>query len=284
MPILLAGCLFLAASSAAPPASPFSEVVAAERTFAAQSPAIGFHAAFVANFTDDGVVFTPVPANAKAAHKDKPRAPGTLSWGPAWVAAPASGDIAFSSGPWEYRNPADTSSTPATGWFFTAWRKQADGRWLVEADLGVDAPLTYVDPAEVEDGLGASSPAKPSRPRDAAAARGKIASAEHALGAAGASALGPAVAAVADPSIRVYRDGSVPARGRDAGGALLIADARKATCVAARVAAAGSGDLGYAYGTCTPAGGAPDAKPFGYLRVWRRQGDGSWKVFVDVTP
>lgn len=276
----LAGSIVLAAAATA---TPFEEVVAAERAFAASSPEMGFHAAFAANFTENGVVFTPIPTNARKAHEGKPRAAGTLSWSPAWAAVPRSADLAFSSGPWEYRVPADHAPAPGTGWFFTAWRKQPDGRWMVEADLGVEAPFAYAAARQVEDGLAGSKPSKTSTPGDAAAARAKIATAEHALAKAGATGLGAAVAAVADPSIRVYRDGTLPAAG-PAAAPRLTADARKAACVASRVTASATGDLGYAYGTCTPEPGSAEAKPYGYLRVWRRQVDGSWRVFVDVTP
>ena len=280
MLIALAGSIVLAAT--APTPSAFAQVAAAEQAFAAASLETGYHAAFVAYFAEDGVVFTPVPTNGRKAHDGKPRAAATLSWGPVWVAAPASEDLAFSSGPWEYKAAGDKPPAPGTGWFFSAWRKQPDGRWLVEADLGIQAPFAYVTPDGVDDGLAGSRTPHPLRPGDAAAARAKIATAERALARSGAAGLGPAVSAVADASIRVYRNGGVPAAGT-ATAPLLAADTRKATCVAARVTAAGTGDLGYAYGTCTPEAGG-DAKPFGYLRVWKRQADGSWRVFVDVTP
>jgi ketosteroid isomerase-like protein len=277
--LAFAGSILLAAATP----TPFDEIVAAERAFAAASPEIGFHAAFVTHFAEDGVVFTPVPTNGRKAHEGKPRAAGTLSWGPAWVAAPSSSDLAFSSGPWEYRVPGENAPSPGTGWFFTAWRRQSDGRWMVEADLGIDAPFAYdAASSQVADALAGSKPSREIHPGDAAAARAKIATAERALARSGSSGLGGAVTSVADGSIRVYRSGSLPATGT-AAAPLLTADGRKASCVAARIAAAATGDLGYAYGTCTPEGGG-DAKPFGYLRVWKRQADGSWRVFVDVTP
>jgi ketosteroid isomerase-like protein len=263
--------------------SPFDQVVDAERAFAAASAKDGLHAAFVASFADDGVVFDPVPTNARKAHEGKPRSKGNLSWGPAWVAVAASGELGFSTGPWEYRVPGDGAPPPGTGWFFTAWRKQPDGAWKVEADLGVSCPLTYAPPTTVENGIPAPATTRAPRPQDASRARGMIATAEHALNAAGTKGLGGAVAAQADPSIRVYREGSPPESGLDASRPLLSADTRSASCSPERIASSASGDLGYAYGTCTPTTGDREKK-FGYLRVWRRGGDGTWRVFVDVTP
>lgn len=272
-----------AGDAPAPAASPFDQVVAAERAFAAQSLRDGLHAAFFANFAEDGVVFDPTPTPGRAKHEGKPRSKGELSWAPAWAAAAASGEFGLSSGPWQFRIPGD-AAPPATGWFFTVWRKQQGGGWKVEADLGVSFASDAPFPVEVENGLsGDPAPSRPARPSDGAKARSKIAAAEHALAVAGAKGLGAAVAARADAGLRVYRDGKPPAAGLEAAKALLAGDARTATCVAQRVAAAASGDLGYAYGTCTPAGG--DAtKAFGYLRVWRLGRDGTWRVFVDVTP
>jgi len=254
-------------------AAPFTEVVAAERTFAAASLSDGYHAAFAAAFAPDGVVFDPTPTNARAKHGGKPRADAVLSWAPAWAAVSPVGDLGFTSGPWEYRAPGD--KPPATGWFFTAWRKQAGGSWKVEADLGIDAALTYAAPGEVEDALRDARPSKRT-PSSAAQARLAVVHAEQLLGRAGESGLGAAIAAASDPSIRVYRDGRPPG-----GSALLAGDTRQARCEAARVTASSSGDLAYAYGSCAD---SKKDKKFGYVRVWRRNADDHWRVFVDVTP
>jgi ketosteroid isomerase-like protein len=193
----------------------------------------------------------------------------------------SSGDLGFTSGPWQYKEPGDGTSPPATGWFFTAWRKQPDGSFKVEADLGVSAPLNYAAPGDVVDASPASTGAPAPRPSSAANARVAIVHAERLLARAAASGLGAAVLAVAEPSVRVYRDGVLPATDADGARKLLTADTRQADCVFARVVASASGDLGYAYGTCTS---SKKDKKFGYLRVWHRQADGNWSVLVDVTP
>jgi len=274
--------LALAAAAAPAPASPFEQVVAAEKAFAAASERDGYHAAFAAAFVEHGVVFDPVPVSAREKHAGKPRANATLAWGPAWAAVSTAGDLGFTSGPWEYRAAGEGAPPASTGWFFTAWRKQADGTWKVEADLGVTASLKYAAPVEVENAL-AVPPPPTTRPSVSATARYHITHAEHVLQFHGKDGLGAAVSAVADPAIRVYRDGQLPAGDPDGAQKLLAADARKANCGLAQVIGSASGDLGYAYGTCRPVDGQ-DAKKFGFLRVWRRQPDGTWRVFVDVTP
>jgi ketosteroid isomerase-like protein len=263
--------------------SPFDQVVDAERAFAALSAKDGLHAAFVATFADDGVIFDPTPTNGRKAHEGKPRSKGNLAWGPAWVAVASSGELGFSTGPWEYRVPGEGAPPPGTGWFFTAWRKPPDGVWKVEADLGVSCPLTWAAPTSVENGIPTPATTRAPRPQDAPRARGKIATAEHEMSVAGTKGLGRAVTTHADPAIRVYRDGSPPASGVDAAGPLLAADARTASCAPARIVSSASGDIGYAYGTCTPTTGDTEKK-FGYLRVWRRGEDGTWRIVVDVTP
>jgi ketosteroid isomerase-like protein len=271
-PLLLAAAL-----------SPFDQVVAAERAFAAAALRDGLHAAFVANFAEEGVVFDPVPTNGRAAHEGKPPSPGTLSWGPAWAATSSAGDLGLTTGPWEFRVGGASEPPPATGWFFSVWRKQPDGVWKVEADIGVGCPLAWSTPASVENGIPTPSTSRAPRPQDAAQSRAKIATAERALNAAAAKGIGAAVAGVADPAIRAYREGKAPAAGVGAARALLVGDLRAATCVTARIGSSISGDVGYAYGTCTPAAADPEKK-FGYLRVWRRGADGAWRVLVDVTP
>jgi ketosteroid isomerase-like protein len=197
--------LFVVAVLAAPApgGTPFEHVVAAERAFAADAIREGHHAAFVTAFAEDGVVFDPTPTNARAKHAGKPRASGTLFWDPAWAVVSSSGDLGFTSGPWQYKEPGDGTSPPATGWFFTAWRKQPDGSFKVEADLGVSAPLNYAAPGDVVDASPASTGAPAPRPSSAANARVAIVHAERLLARAAASGLGAAVLAVAEPSVRV---------------------------------------------------------------------------------
>ena len=262
--------------------SPFDQVVASERAFAATSLEKGLHEAFLAYLAEDSVVFDPAPVPGRAAHQGKPPSKGRLSWGPAWVAVSAAGDLALSTGPWEFRLPEDAAKEPGTGYFFSVWRRQPDGAWKVAVDIGVSSPSAFAMPQSVENGF-AGAPAT-SRPAGGAAkARAGMTNAERAFASAAKTGIGDAVATHADPHLRVYREGKTVEIGSSAARALRTSDKRKATCAADRVIESASGDLGYAYGTCAGEGSDVSSK-FGFLHVWRKRADGSWKILVDVTP
>jgi ketosteroid isomerase-like protein len=270
---MLSALLFAATAAA----TPFDQIVAAEKGFAADSPVKGLHGAFLAHLAPDSVVFQPRPMPGIAAHTDRPPAKGLLSWGPAWVAAAIAGDLGFSSGPWIYK-PQDDATAPRTGWFFTVWRRQPDGSWKARADIGVGCELEYALPASVADGLSDVARSPTLSKKDMAKARARLNAEEARLDREAASGVGAAVLARADDAIRVSREGTCPVSGFEAAGALLRSDARELTCKPDRMELAASGDLGYAYGSCTAATGGAT----GYLRVWRRQNDGGFKVFVDI--
>jgi ketosteroid isomerase-like protein len=255
-------------------ATAFDQVVAAERAFAADSPVLGLHGAFLAHLASDAIVFDPTPVPGPPRHKDKPPSKGTLSWGPGWVAVARSGDLGLSSGPAEFRIPGEAEPS-YTGWFFSVWEKQADGAWKVRVDIGTACPLTFAAPASVDDAL-AGAEAPPAK-RD----RSSLAAAEAKLAADARMGLGAALAARMDGRSRIHREGACPATG-EAARALAVKDTRKLDCKPLRIELSGSGDLGYAYGSCKAVGDDPGVET-GYVRAWRRLPDGSYALLADVT-
>jgi ketosteroid isomerase-like protein len=262
--------------------SPFDQVVASERAFAAASLEKGVHEAFLMNLAPDAIAFLPLPGPARPAHEGKPKTSVKLSWGPTWVAVSSAGDLALSTGPWQVKHNEKTLIKVSTGWFFSVWRRQPDGVWKVVVDAGIASPVTFDLPQTVENGFNGTPAATPSA-GGAAKARSGVTEAERAVSAAATAGLGKAITAQADPHIRVYREGKAAAFGSTAANALLSGDTRKVSCTADDVVTSASGDLGYAYGTCVGEGGESPSK-HGFLRVWRMQADGAWKILADVTP
>ena len=60
----------------------------------------------------------------------------TLSWKPVGADVAASGDLGYTWGNWKYLAP----DTAYYGNYFTAWKKQKDGRWKVALDGGNSSP------------------------------------------------------------------------------------------------------------------------------------------------
>jgi len=261
--------------------SPFDQVVAAERAFAAASLEKGLHEAFLANLAPDAIAFLPLPGPARPKHEGQPKTTAKLNWGPTWVAVSSAGDLALSTGPWQVSHHEDTLVKVSTGLFFSIWRHEPDGEWKVVVDSGISSPLKFDLPKTVENGFAGAAAAKP-RPGSAANGRIGVATAERTLDAAAKAGLGKAIAAQADPLVRVYREGRPAAIGAVAAKALLETDTRKVACTPDRVIASASGDLGYAYGVCAGEGG--DTAKYGFLRVWRMRADGTWTILSDVTP
>jgi ketosteroid isomerase-like protein len=254
-------------------------VVAAERAYAADAAARGMRAASLAAFADDGVVFRDRIALAKPWWAAAPASPEAYAWAPTTGAAAASGELAYTTGPFTYRATPQDSALP--GQFASVWTRQGSGPWRVLVDVGVmggtaDLATPFVPRALAGGGAGARGAAS-----SAAVAEGQRAMlivADRGLAAA-ARAEGPgrALAAVAADDVRALWPGA-PALGRAAAEAALTARAAGATyefqTSEARVSRAG--DLGVTWGSYQ-AGGERGS----YLRVWAREG-GGWRLLLDA--
>jgi len=261
--------------------SPFDQVVAAERAFAASSLQIGRDEAFLQNLADDAITFLPLPAPARPTHTGQKRDSGELSWGPAWVAVSAGGDLAVSTGPWQLVPPENpVLKQVVTGWFVSIWRRQPGGAWKVAVDAGVSASIPFAIPKTAVNGFAS---VKAPKEGDAAQADAGIKEVERAYDAAAQSRIGEAVLRFADPLVRVYRENAGSAVGPAEARTFLASDKRKASCATDKIVVSASGDLGYSYGICTELLSEAPTK-HGFLHVWRLQADGSWKLLIDVTP
>lgn len=270
------------------------EIVAladAERAFARMSVERGQRAAFLAHFAPGGLVFAPGPQKLHEAYASPPpspppgRVPLVLDWYPVLSDLAASGELGYNTGPWLRSDPSGARPT-RHGYFFSIWKQQPDGRFLVELDLGIEA--------DGPDSVDTKESWRPARVAAWAAegfaaeeAAAGLRRAEAALQAAIArSGLAEAYAAALATDVRFYRNGRRAFRGRDA----VLAELREASALGRRswevahAEAARSADLGYTWGAfrVTASGDAGKQRKGYYAHVWRRGEGGEWTLAIEV--
>jgi ketosteroid isomerase-like protein len=277
--------MVVAAAGANARESAIDSLVRAERAFARMSVTMSQRDAFLANFADDGVWFSPGPENTKETLRKQPAPAGPpsrlLDWEPATGDAAESGDLGYTTGP--YRSTSKVAAQPvATGWFFSVWRWRADVQWKVVADFGIECaeagplrPRTFrradvrgVSP-RVKPGAGVS--ADELRAADAAFAEE-----------AGRSGLQAAYRERSTKDLLIFRRGSAPIGGRLAVLSVTSSAPMRLALQPSHAEASRAGDLGFTYGAYTiAAAGGGEQKGY-FLHVWKRQADG-WKLAADVT-
>lgn len=131
-------CIILASSVCAqqPSDTALQSLVQAERSFAAMSVAEGMRDAFLGNLAPDGIIFRPGPVNGIEVWSSRKSVPVLLTWEPETADIAASGDMGFTTGPWEARDYGPRKNPPAYGYYMSVWRRQSDGQWKVLLDLG----------------------------------------------------------------------------------------------------------------------------------------------------
>lgn len=112
------------------------DACAADAAFAATANEIGYHAAFVAYLAEDAVLFRPEAVPGQEWLATHETAGGRLEWTPAAAAAGCTGALALTTGPWRYSN-AD-GGEPVAGHYLSLWRRDAQSRWRVVLDHGID--------------------------------------------------------------------------------------------------------------------------------------------------
>ncbi len=300
--------------AAAQPADAAADLHAMEETdraFAHLSRQQGMKAAFLAYMAPDAVLFRPGPVSGPAYIGARPNPAIELIWAPVHGAVARSGDLGYTTGPYEVRDADATHKVEDTGWYVTLWRKQSDGSWKLIADQGVSTPPPAGAAAEqlAAAGAGQASAGGPEGATGGAmgAAMAPPSSAAAAAPAADAAA-GPVMRADRDfagdanvhgaraaymtvlaPAARLYRDDAAPVEGREAIGKALTGRQPNPGGQATAGGLSAAGDLGFTYGTTAVTGpaalskSATAAAPTSmYLRLWQRQDGGKWAMILDL--
>ena len=268
--LLLLAALFAASPAWAAPRADVGEVVEAERAFARAASSEGINAAFLHYSAPDALVFQPEPRSAKAALAANPIPPGTLEWWPVYAGIAASGDLGFTTGPFV----AGSGERRGHGWFFTIWRRQADGSWRWVLDHG--PPTREAAPY----GPGTPVAALPAGRRSARRkAFAGVQAAEAELAAALAADARAALPRFLAADGRLMRVGPQPAVGAAAWAPLLAAGPERIATSPLGGAASAAGDLAFTYGDARWRKGEAEATGH-YVRIWQRR-SGGWKLIVD---
>ncbi len=267
--------LFAWAVSAQQPDSTLQSLVNAERSFAALSVAEGMRDAFLANLAEDGIVFRPGPVNGLEVWKSRKAIPVLLTWEPETADVASSGDLGFTTGPWEARDYGPRKNPPAFGYYMSVWRRQADGVWKVLLDLGTgnkkpDSTSVHFHPMP-------SFAAPSGSAQDTARARSNLISAEMKLSQTIRDAgFTSGERAYFHEGARIHRDGLFPlTRAKtleaDSLGTQKISYENHTFFVSRAI------DFACVYGDYRI------ADEFGnFVRLWKRSGS-NWKVILDLT-
>ncbi|HEX8846725.1 MAG TPA: nuclear transport factor 2 family protein [Pyrinomonadaceae bacterium] len=256
-------------------------LVEAERAFAAKSVEKGIRESFLANLADDSILFRPLPVNGKKWMEEHTNQSGVLTWRPVFADVSSAGDIGYTTGPWEYREKSLEDKPVAYGYFVTIWKKQPGGIWKALVDLGTRNPEPQSTAMEVTFPAGKR---KAVSKADVAAARTGLLQAENDFSklVTAEKSSDSYLKYLAD-DVRFYRMNAFPLLGKKATRDALAAKPQTITWQTTKGDVSQSGDLGYTYGLYEfKAGEGERAESGNYLRIWKKQADGKWRVVLDL--
>lgn len=268
-------------------------LVESERAFARTSVEKGMRDAFLAYLADDSIMFRPGPVDGKKIWRERQPPKGVLSWQPILADVARSGEMGYTTGPWEFREKSMADNPVAYGYFVSVWKKQADGSWKVALDIGTDNPAPTSPAPPARSPADASKPAKNGGAKtDAGGERAALLELDREFDKAStAQGFHDAFRAYAAEDVRLHRQNSFPAVGKAASLSALSAARGALNWQPLNAGVSRSGDLGYTYGSYelkgdasagAAAATATNAASGHYLRIWKRQADGSWKVVLDL--
>jgi ketosteroid isomerase-like protein len=259
--------------------SALQEMVRTEQAFSQMAQDTSIRDAFMNYIADDGLLFRPGAVNGKKWMSEHPvqssdKRP-VLLWQPAYAGMAVSGDMGFTTGPWEAKADINDEKPQGYGHFVTVWKKQADGSWKFVVDLGIShpqsgGPQALWTPAE--------TPNKEFKPVDVPIVRETLLERDRNYAAAVLGrGFAKSYAAYAARAVRLYRANDLPFIGRDAAIEHLSKTTGEVKWTPIGGDVSSAGDLGYTHGTYE----AGDERG-SYVRIWKKQ-NGLWRIVMDVT-
>ncbi len=281
--LALAAIVGCASAPAETRQAPLTTLVDAERAFAAAAVAEGTREAFLRHAADDALIFTPAPIRVDDYWGPRPPRSGTvLHWYPSVAHASLSGDLGFTTGPYETR-PASGGVATGHGWYVTVWRNEGSG-WRFVADIGTPNPAPETPPAPWTAPRSTISLAEPTDAPTDDEALGALRAADQAFATMAAErGFATALSRSAAEGVRLHRPGIAPIVGREDVAVVTDTISRRYSAAPREAHAARRGDLGYTVGEYRLADESGNGRHESgwYLRIWTREG-GAWRILLDV--
>ncbi len=91
--------------------------------------------------SDSGFIFQAGPVLGKKFWQEAEQGTDLLTWEPIFADISSSGDLGYTTGPWEFRTKRDDTNPVAGGYYVSVWKKE-NNNWKVALDIGISYPLT----------------------------------------------------------------------------------------------------------------------------------------------
>jgi len=141
--IVLLAAASLAAQSSEPLPQSLTQMIEAERAFAARALVVGWKQAFLEYFASDAVGFE--EGRAGLAREQLAKAPDPppdlqLIWEPRFGDIAGSGDLGYLTGPVRNVRASRDGGKPRYSNYMSVWKRQRDGSFKVVMDAGINTP------------------------------------------------------------------------------------------------------------------------------------------------
>ncbi|HEY0744151.1 MAG TPA: nuclear transport factor 2 family protein [Chryseosolibacter sp.] len=250
------------------PAKPVAEV---ERAFAKTSRETSTVNAFLAYLAKDAIMFRQgQPVDGLSLWQDRKPDSTLLNWWPTVADIAESGDLGYTTGPYQFFNKRTDSAPVGNGYYSTIWKKQPNGEWKIKVDLGVRLERLQQLPVELK-----FAPRRKAAASATVAIHDADAQLNHILNSRSVS-FDPASFA---KSYRIHRAIIGPSV-KDTQAVEKHEAGKKFTFEFVGGEVSASKDFAYSYGKVVRTDIEGDHKS-NYLRVWRVEG-GEWKIVLDV--
>lgn len=253
--------------------SDLQKLVDTEKAFAQMAAQKGTKAAFLANLTDDAVLFLPDKLNGKSYWNARAEGTGLLSWAPNYAVVSANGILGYTTGNWEFR-PKGIGDQPTTfGEFITIWLRHPDGKYRFVIDIGVG----HAKPSKYStDWVTSANKARDPNEKDISAADAANGFFETATKQSTKKAYETYLA----DDVRLYREDNLPFIGKKAALKVVAGDKGK-MMLSKQSTFFGAADLSYTTRTYTRTVGDKVTEKGNYMQIWKLK-NSKWRIVLDI--
>jgi ketosteroid isomerase-like protein len=290
---ILAATLSAAGQTPEPVTVALTQMIEAERTFAARALVVGWKQSFLEYFSPAAIGFDegqPGPAREQVAKNPDPPKDLQLIWEPRYGDISGNGELGYLTGPVRNIRASREGGKPRHSNYASIWKRQRDGSFKVVMDVGIQTPSAVPFPPGFT--------RAPNRNRftgDYDDSMPPLGAADKVLNSALRTSPVRAYRAHLADGVRFHRQNRLPVVGQQAAMKWLASQPAVSSADSKFAEAARSGDLGYTWGTYTIAPTTTVTAQRGnntaqtvniqagfYVRVWVRERNGQWKVALDV--